>query len=299
MAGLKTHKYRDKMNNSKVAVMQTEKRTPKRELTTGEIITWTFSLYSDKFAQYVVPFLIAGIATGLLATALSSIIILPPSPVNPYSQETFAWLKAALLPSLELIFLNFIIWWIIAANIAQGIAVNFTKDLLESNEPSLQKSYSFAMSKLTKLAIAGVLTGIIIFAGFIAIIIPGIILGVIFSLVVPAMTLEGKGIFGSLTRSRLLVNCMWLKTFTLLLTLYVIIGAFAGLVTIVSLPLGENALLVSNILTAFILPTLPIGLTLHYYSIVAKAMQQELPTPTKTMENTKQVAQSINGHKRQ
>jgi hypothetical protein len=139
------------------------------------------------------------------------------------------------------------------------------------------------VSKLLSLLAVSIITGVLIVIGLIAFVIPGIIIAIIFSLVVPAIIIENTGALESLLRSRLLVSHRWLKTFGLLLLLYVIIGIVGILVGVISIPFGIAATLVSSILAAFIAPILPIALTLYYYSMIARATPQEPPLPTRTV----------------
>ena len=251
---------------------------PSRELSIGEIVTHTFGLYSQKFIHYLIPFLIAGAITGLFTMAVNYTIKVPPQPTNPTPEEAIAWLTEALPPILGMLFLTLIIGWIIGY-IVQGISIKYTIDTLEKSQANLLTSFNFTMSKLLLLLAVSIITGILIIVGLIAFVIPGIILLIIFSLVVPTIIIENTGALESLSRSRLLVSHRWLKTFVLLLLLYLMIGIVSALVGVISIPFGEASPLASSILTAFIQPILPIGLTLYYYSMIARATPQE-PTTT-------------------
>ncbi|MBX5327080.1 MAG: hypothetical protein ACQXXH_07590 [Candidatus Bathyarchaeia archaeon] len=265
-----------------------EKQKPTRELTIGEIITQTFSIYSQKFTQYLIPFLAAGIITGLITMAIYYTIKIPTPPLsppqNPTPEEIANWLSqfssylAAVLASA---LLAGIIGWIIN-QITQGIGVKFTADTLEKGKADLRTSFNFTISKLLSLLAVSIITGILIILGVIAFIIPGIILAIIFSLVVPTIIIENTGTLESLSRSRLLVSHRWLKTFALLLILYLIIGIANILIGAIVFPFREAAPLASGILAAFIQPILPIGLTLYYYSMIARATPQETPQTTQT-----------------
>jgi hypothetical protein len=259
-----------------------ENRKPTRELGIGEIITTTFGLYSEKFTQYLIPFLVAGAITGILTMAISAVITIPAA-LSPTAtpEEILAWLPGYLAVVLTLAIITGIIGWIIS-QITQGIAVKFTADTLEKGQANLMTSFNFTVSKLLSLLAVSIITGILVIAGLVALVIPGIILAIIFSLVVPAIIIENTGALESLSRSRLLVSHRWLKTFGLLLLLYVIIGIVSVLVGIISVPFGVAATLVSSILAAFIQPILPIALTLYYYSMIARATPQEPPLPTQT-----------------
>jgi hypothetical protein len=260
-----------------------ENRKPTRELNIGEIITMTFGLYSEKFIQYLIPFLIAGAITGILTMVISAVIIIPAT-LSPTAtpEEILAWLPGYFAAVLALAIVTGIIGWIISM-ITQGIGVKFTADTLEKGQATLLTSFNFTVSKLLSLLAVSIITGTLIVIGFIALVIPGIILAIIFSLVVPAIIIENTGALESLSRSRLLVSHRWLKTFGLLLLLYVIIGIVSVLLGIISAPFGIAATLVSSMLAAFIQPILPIALTLYYYSMIARATPQEPPLPIQTV----------------
>lgn len=263
--------------------MIAESRKPTRELTIGEIISQTFALYSEKFTQYLIPFLIAGAITGILTMAISTLIIAPAALApGATPEEIIAWLPGYLAAVLALAIVTGIIGWIIS-QITQGISVKFTADTLEKGQANLQTSFNYTLTKLLSLLAVSIITGILIIVGLIAFIIPGIILAIMFSLVVPTIMIENKGALESLSRSRLLVSHRWLKTFGLLLLLYIIIGIVSALVSVISTPFGIASALVSSILAAFIQPILPIGLTLYYYSMNARATAQGQPLPTQTV----------------
>jgi hypothetical protein len=126
---------------------------------------------------------------------------------------------------------------------------------------------------------ASIVTGVLIVLGILALIVPGIILAIMFSLVYPAIIVEDAGVLESLSRSRALVSNRWLKTLGLLLVLGIIVGIADGIVAAISMLLGVGSTLFSSILTAFILPIFPIGITLYYYSMKART---EPPQMAKT-----------------
>ena len=67
-----------------------ESKNLQRELSIGEILTQTFNLYSRNFAHYPVPFLVAGILTGLVTIAVRLVIVIPEVPAIAKSQLLFA-----------------------------------------------------------------------------------------------------------------------------------------------------------------------------------------------------------------
>jgi hypothetical protein len=249
-----------------------ESKNLQSELSIGEILTQTFNLYSRNFIQYLIPFLAAGILTGLVTIAVTSAIVIPAAPVHPTSQQLLAWFPTYMIATATSIFLSGIVSWI-ANGITTGITIKFTSDMLESGQANLQTSFNFTLPRLLSLLAASIITGILVVLGFIALIVPGVILALMFSLVYPAIMLEGTGVLGSLSRSRVLVSNRWLKTFGLLLLLGIIVAIVNGVFVLIASPFGVVGPLISSILTALITPIFAIAMTLYYYSMKARTIQ--------------------------
>jgi hypothetical protein len=246
-----------------------ESKKPQSELSIGEILTQTFNLYSRNFVQYLIPFLAAGILTGLVTIAARSAIVIPVAPADPTPQQLLAWFPTFVTATVMSLFLSGIVSWIVNG-VTTGITTKFTSDMLERGQANLQTSFNFTLTKVISLLAASIITGILIVLGLIALVIPGIILALMFSLVYPAIMLEGTGILGSLSRSRVLVSNRWLKTLGLLLVLGIIVAVVDGVVAVITAPLGVVSPLLSGILTAFIMPIFAIAITLYYYSMKAR-----------------------------
>jgi SNF family Na+-dependent transporter len=121
---------------------------PSRELTIGEIITQTFALYSEKFTQYLIPFLIAGAITGMFTIAVNYAITIPATlPPTATPKEILDWLPGYLSAVIAIAFLTGIIGWIIGY-IAEGITIKFASDTLEKGQTNLQESFNFTISRL-------------------------------------------------------------------------------------------------------------------------------------------------------
>jgi hypothetical protein len=249
---------------------------PPRELSIGEILNETFSLYSRNFVNYVIPFLALGLITGLSTMLINLVIGVPatPLPSNPTTQQILEWLAAYLGPLIVVSVATGLIGWIIGS-MAQGISAKLTSELLEKGQADLQTSFNFAASKILSILGVSIITGVLVFMGAIALFIPGIILAIMFSLVIPTIIIENTGSLESLSRSRRLVGGRWFKTFELLLILYIAIGIASLIGESIGEPFGLVSGLVSNLIAALVQPILPIGLTLYYYSNVARIAQKQ------------------------
>ena len=254
-----------------------ENKSLQSELSVGEILTQTFNLYSRNFAHYPVPFLVAGILTGLATMAVRLVIVIPGVPADPTYQLLLTWFPTFIAASMTSLFLSGIVGWI-TNSFTTGITIKFTSDMLEKGQANLQTSFNFTLTKVLYLLAASIITGVLIVFGLIALIIPGIILALMFSLVNQVILLEGTGIVGSFSRSRVLVSNRWLKTLVLMLIVGIIIAIVNGVVAIITTPFGIVSPLISGVLTAFITPILPIALTLYYYSMKART-QSPMPPP--------------------
>ncbi|MGW4207547.1 hypothetical protein ACWEIJ_06125 [Lentzea sp. NPDC004789] len=89
--------------------------------------------------------------------------------------------------------------------------------------------------RLLPLLGATVLSGLVITVGVILCILPGIYVGVLFSLIGPALVLERCGVGTAFTRSRVLVTGAWWRTFGILVLAAVISWVISW---IISLPFG-------------------------------------------------------------
>jgi len=271
--------------------MQFEK--PNRELFLGEIVSGTFRLYVSRFALFYLPFLVAGLISGTLTSALflSFPLPTPPSTGAPPS-AVFQWLNSFLSALVGIGVLGGLVSWVIGS-IATGMVVKSASDVIEKGAGNLQGSFSFTVSKLPSLLVASIVIGILVMVGFLLFVIPGIILMIMLSLVVPAIIIEQKGAFSSFGRSSKLVRNRWLNTFALLIVIGVIIFAISLITSLVLLPgffslsaspFGDGSafamrLIISSIVGSFVSPILPLAETLLYYSMVARESGQLPPPP--------------------
>jgi hypothetical protein len=152
-------------------------------------------------------------------------------------------------------------------------------DEITKGQADLRGSVWFAVSKIVWMWILGLLVGIIIGIGFVALVIPGIILTIMFCLVLPALLIENAGVIGSMNRSRELVGHRWLKTFAVLLLVLIILVVAGVIVNAISAPFGAASVFVTNVLSSFYAPILPISLTVYYYSNLARTSPQGSQVP--------------------
>ncbi len=258
-----------------------------RELTIGEMVSKTFDLYRRDFVKYLVVFLIVEAVIGVLTTIVRSAVVLPTLPPNATAQDTLAWLPGFITALFYLISLSVIISLVVTP-VAEGSTIKMATQGIEKGQADLGASVRFAISKLVWLWVLSIIVGVIVFLGALALIVPGMILAIMFSLAVPVLLIEDKGVLESMGRSRKLVDHRWGKTFGLLLVFGIIVLLVSLIISFISAPFGIASSIVSSILSAFYGPLIPIALTVFYYSNIARVappqMSQTQMAPTTAVQ---------------
>ncbi len=275
-------------------------KKPTHELSIGEILSQSFSLYSVRFVDFFIPFLFAGLMNGIFNMVVNLYFPLPQPPVEYTSpEELMSWLGSFIAAVIVVATLIGIVSWIVST-IINGVAIKYSSDLLEKGDANLSEGLNFTVTRLVSLLAVGVITGVMIIIGLICLIVPGIIIAIMFALVTPVIIIERLGALESLGRSRRLVSHRWGKTFVVLLLIYIIFGIISALANTALSPLGPASSIFTNLITAFIQPVLPIALTLLYYSTAAKEAQlaptpyvPPAPAPTTPLKFCSQCGQQI------
>jgi hypothetical protein len=240
-----------------------------QELGLGEVVSKTFKLYQRDFWKYVILFAVVEAIVGVFTTVVRRAITLPTLPANSTTQQALNWAPGffgALISMVALIAIVTLVFFPVAV----GSAVKLASDQIESDQADLEASVRFAISRLVPIWLVSIVAGIIVGLGLIALLVPGIILAIMFSLVLPVVMIERPGILESLGRSRKLVSGRWLKTLALMIVFGIITGIASAIVSAISGPFGIASTVVSSVLSAFYLPVIPIALTVYYYSNVAR-----------------------------
>lgn len=259
----------------------------RRELSLGEVISKTFDLYRRDFTKYFVIFAVVGVIIGVVTTLAQQAFVLPTLPSNPTSQQVVNWLPG-FLGTLVMLVASILIVTLVFSPIAQGSAIKMASEQVEKGHADIGASVRFAVSKLLWMWALGIVVGVIVVLGFIALIVPGIILAIMFSLALPVLLIENKGVLESMGRSRELVSHRWLKTFATFLVLAIVIIIASAIVSAISGPLGVAGPVVNGLLSAFYQPLFPILMTVYYYSNLARVAPPspgQMPTaPTTTAQ---------------
>ena len=243
-----------------------------RELGLGETISKTLQLFRRGFAKYFVLYAVVGVIVQVATTLAQQAFVLPTLPMNPTPQQASNFFAAVFGAIFLLIGVIFVVN-IIFSTIAQGSAIMLASEQITKGEASLGASIRLAVSKLLSIWAVSIIVGIIVVLGIIALIVPGIILAIMYSLALPVLLIEKKGVFESMSKSRQLVSHRWGKTFGTFLVLGIIV-IIAGLIfSEITAPFGIVGTVVNGILSALYQPLFPILLAVYYYSNLARISQ--------------------------
>src|SRR5712692_3152960 len=229
----------------------------KRELSLSEVISKTFEVYRRDFTKYFVLFAVVEVIIGVVTTLAQQAFVLPTLPSNPTPQDFVNWYPgffAALIPLVASIFIVTVVF----LPIAQGSGIKMASERIEKGQVDIGTTVRFVASKLLLIWALSIVVGVLVVLGLIALIVPGIILAIMFSLAFPVLLIENKGVLDSMGRSRVLVGQRWLKTFATYLVLGIIFIIASVIVSAISRPLGVAGPVVNGLLSAFYQPLIPI-----------------------------------------
>jgi hypothetical protein len=230
---------------------------PTRELGLEEIFSLAWDLYTKHAKNIIPPYIILGLLT-LIGEYIPALI---------QYRRTYGMVRLY-IGIYEIV--TSMLWWLIIAIIGliiAGITIKYTGDVIEGVNPTLKSSLNYTVSRLGDIILSSIILAIILIVGFILLIIPGIIFGIMFILTMHVVVLERKGPIEALKRSKQLVHGRWITTFAILLIIFVIIFVTS------SIPWW-----IGFILTLIVQPYIVTILTFLYYSM--KARESQLPPPT-------------------
>lgn len=145
-------------------------------------------------------------------------------------------MAAGAQPSVEFMFsaqfwapiLASIIIGIISSALLQGTLVGATVRHLTGRPVDIGQSVAAALSRILLILLLSILIGLVVLLGTLLLIVPGIILYLMYSVSVPVMMAEGRGVTDSMSRSSSLTQGSKLMIFLLLIVVGMISGAVSG-----------------------------------------------------------------------
>jgi hypothetical protein len=161
---------------------------------------------------------------------------------------------------------------IVGLFLLQGALVTAVADIRDGRaDLSVEETFKKAQPFLGRVAGASILAGIGIALGFVALIIPGLILMTIWLFIIPVIVLENAGIGDSFGRSRELVRGYGMNVFGVILLTLLLIFAFGIVLGLILLFLpDELSRFISDVVSGTVTaPFITLTWTLLYFRMLA------------------------------
>ena len=253
-----------------------------KDLSIEEFLSRTYELFKRDFMKYFIIYVVVEAVIGIVATIAAASISIPKLPPSPTASQVLS----ADLPAIAKQELVTGLLALVLGTIAVGTAIKIASEAIEGRQIDVQEGVRFTASKILRLWVLGLLVGIIVLLGFIALIVPGIILAIMLCLAFPVLLIEGKGVTESMTRSRRLVGGKWLKTFAFFFVLGIIVGVIGIVGSLIGDLFGPGRTIATGLISALYSPVVPVGLTVYYYSNVARLTPPAQPQQAWTQPST-------------
>ncbi len=182
----------------------------KDKLSVWEVWKESFGILLHK-PIILLPMLIVIVFDQLLGILLGSFIVLP-------SRITSIKDLMPLLPSLlSALFISFALVYIIAYPIFIGTLTLMVKNILEKKKIEPNVAFKSTLNKAPTLIAASFIVYLLFLAGILLFIIPGVIIGIWYFYIIPAIMLENRGVLDGMKASKSFAADKKFKTFLLLL----------------------------------------------------------------------------------
>jgi hypothetical protein len=188
-----------------------------RRIDAGKVIGEAFNTYGKYFGPLiggaVILIGIAGLINGILRTTDSVILSLVGSIIT-----------------------------LVATVLYTGYVVKLVQDVRDGRlDQSMSELFSAAAPYIGTLILNGILYGIAVFFGFLALIVPGLILITIWAVVAPSIVVENQGVIDAFGRSRQLVRGNGWNVFFAILLAFLILAALYIVLAALGFGIGDDA----------------------------------------------------------
>lgn len=198
---------------------------PKESVDVGRVLGRGF----EALKANLIPFLLAALLLTGVPAFLGQYLPAGPEADTPEFVLTFNFWGAMLASTFGAI---------LGYALLQGVLVRSTILHLSGRDPDIGGSAMLALRLLLPIIGLTICVGFLAVAGFLLLIVPGIMVSCAFSVAVPALVEERAGVFASMSRSRDLTRGSRWQVFALLVIFWIfstVATALAGIVTGVTL----------------------------------------------------------------
>jgi hypothetical protein len=162
---------------------------------------------------------------------------------------------------------------LVAVTLFTGMVVQLVADVQDGRRDATPRQLLGAAAPvLGQLILVGVVVAVGIMAGFILLILPGLILITVWSVAAPVVVLEHPGGFAALRRSRVLVRGNGWRVFAVILALVVLVGAAGNLIDAAAESAGTGAGIVARVVVGVLsAPLSALAAAVLYFDLRARS----------------------------
>ena len=201
----------------------------------GEILVHAFKLYRLHWQNLVAIVAVVVVPVTIVQVLITDLVIGERLTESGFRGEVVeADLPAILLGGLTALAITVLTWAILTGAVTRAAAGTFLGRDLEIGE-----SYRYGLARLGSIILVGVLDGLAVLAGFILLVIPGIIVLTRLWVSIPVLVIEDRRGREALKRSWNLVKGFSWPVFATILVAGILTALLSGLLT---LPFGDNIL---------------------------------------------------------
>jgi len=169
--------------------------------------------------------------------------------------------------------------YLVAVTLFTGMVVSLVADVQDGRRDSSAGQLLRAASPvLGQLILVGVVAAVGIIAGFILLVIPGLILLTLWSVSAPVVVIENPGVFPALRRSRLLVRGNGWQVFAVIMIMVVLVGAAGNIIDALAASAGTGAGIVAQVIVGVLsAPLSALAAAVLYFELRDRSTAREMP----------------------
>jgi len=247
---------------------------PSRQL--GDILSTAFDVYKANAAKLIVIVAIVVVPLALIGSLVQNVVFEEKFTIEGQTidRNFFAGIVAATITGV----LAFVMAFVLQAAVVRAGAQAVIGDPVDA-----EASYRYGFKRLGSVILIALLAGLIIFVGFLLLVIPGIIFAVFLSVAIPALVIENRRGTDALSRSWNLVKGSFWHVLGTFIVAAIITGLIGGLIGAIG---GRNFFLswvftaigqtITTPFTALVTVVLYLDLRARQESLSAETLRAEI-----------------------
>jgi hypothetical protein len=239
----------------------------------ADLLSEAFALYRKHAKPLLTTCALLFVPASIVKSLALAVILRPTLALATASDPTAALsggFGAVVLGMLGTLVTAFFLYGIIVP-LTNGALTIAVADRVLGGDAGWREVWMLLFRRVDKLLRAMIPAAIVVAIGFVFLVIPGIVFGLLFAFVAPVVLIEGVGGRAALERSTTLVRSDWLRVALVTLAFAFIRGA-AQLIANLLVPHGAIFFdsLMSDLITMVLLPVPVLGMVLLYFDIRRK-----------------------------